>query len=559
MAWALVVLCAGWLLCIAGLKPHYLELFRSQLRHGTIETRVDVAELDLHALEALVSALSAEDDVEVIAALEMFATYNKLHLVPALILFHPSRAVVLRAFELFTHSARRDVLRLTGRLLRHPDQEVRAAALRHFSAHQQILGPLQRCLSDQSAAVRATAVVGLISAGAMQDEEPERALTEILEGDSAEARHAVALSLRQLPPDRYAWVALALAKVKEPGLATAVARSIAVNPATEHLPALVLLLAQRDGRHEAREALKKLGDQGLACLEQALADPELPRVVRRHLPRTISYFGTPRAAAVLLEYLPREHDDAVAYKILRGLGRMRADNPEIPIQRDVLLDCARTALQQSLTLLSWRLIVDRGRATNARYDTGASELLSALLRDYEHTALERTFRLLHIMRPSEEFAMIYDGLRSADRTVRAGSLELFEHVVPDALRAGIVAMVDDAPAADRLQSASDFYEAPLAVRVAEIDALYAGEAEERQRAPAALEAAYADALGAMLEDSSDVLRSVASYHASELGLERLNAKLLRSLPAAQRTSLSELNDRELDVLAERSRLELGRA
>ncbi|HEY6558245.1 MAG TPA: Npt1/Npt2 family nucleotide transporter [Polyangiaceae bacterium] len=558
MAWALVVLCAGWLFCIVGLKPHYLELFRTQLRQGTIETRVDVAELDLHALEALVSALSSEDDIEVIAALEMFATYNKLHLVPALILFHPSPAVVLRAFELFSDSSRRDVLRLSGRLLRHPDHAVRGAALRHFSAHEKAMGPLQRCLADQSPAVRATAVVGLISAGAMEGEEPERALSSIIDGDSPEARHALALSLRQLPAERYAWVALALARLKQPGLAAAVARALAVAPAPEHLPALVLLLAQREGRGEAREALRKLGDEGLACLERALADTELPRVVRRHIPRAISYFGTAQAAAVLTEYLPRERDDAVTYKILRGLGRLCADNPETPIEREALLDCARATLEKSITLLSWHLIVDRGRATNARYDSGASELLSALLRDYERSALERVFRLLHIMRPSEEFGMIYDGLRSADPAVRAGSLELIEHVVPDAIRDGIVATVDDAPAAERLANASRFYDAPMRARVVAIDALLAGDAEDIQRAQALLEAAYAEALAEMLGDRSEVLKSVASYHASELGLQGLNPKLFSTAPTEQRSSLSELNDRELDVLAERARLELGR-
>jgi hypothetical protein len=154
--------------------------------------------------------------------------------------------------------------------------------------------------------------------------------------------------------------------------------------------------------------------------------------------------------------------------------------------------------------------------------------------------------------------MIYDGLRSADRAVRAGSLELFEHVAPDGLREGIVAMVDDAPAADRLQTASAFHDAPMRGRVTEIDALFDGEAEDRRRAPAALEAAYSEVLAEMLEAQSDVLRSVASYHAGELGIVRLNAKPVAA-PDAPRSSLSELNDRELDVLAQRSRLELGRA
>jgi hypothetical protein len=106
-----------------------VQLFRVQLKRGAIETRAEVPELDLRSLEALVGGLSSEDDAEVIAALDMFEAYEKIHLVPALILYHPSKSVVLRALEVLSASNRADVLRVSARLLRHPDDEVRATAL----------------------------------------------------------------------------------------------------------------------------------------------------------------------------------------------------------------------------------------------------------------------------------------------------------------------------------------------------------------------------------------------------------------------------------------------
>src|SRR5690606_3790255 len=105
----LVVLALVWVAVMRGMEGHYLELFRRQLRAGTLEKEVDVTDLDLTAFELLVQALSAEDDLEVLATLDLFESYGKTDLVPALILYHPSRDVVLRAFEMFARSERADV------------------------------------------------------------------------------------------------------------------------------------------------------------------------------------------------------------------------------------------------------------------------------------------------------------------------------------------------------------------------------------------------------------------------------------------------------------------
>lgn len=541
MAWVLVAASLSWLWCISGLKPFYLELFRRQLREGSIETRVSVADLDLHSLEALVSALSSEEDAEVIAALEMFASYDKMKLVPALILFHPSPAVVLRAFSLFAESKRRDVLRLSGRLLRHPDQEIRAAALRHFSAREPSREPLERCLKDASPEVRATAVVGLISLELIPEAEATELLSAIVKGGSSEARFALASSLHLLPAERSAWVAGALAQIKEPGLSGRVARAIAQRPSRAHLPVLVLLLARLDARHEARAALIKLGEPALDYLELALSNTDLPRTVRRHLPRTISRFASARAAAILTAALPKEKDDAVEYKILRGLGRMRTDDPSIPADPGVLLKCAEQKLTHAVRILAWSSLVERGRAASARYDTAAGELLSAVLGDYEAATLERFFRLLQIFLPTEEVAMIYEGLGSADASVRAGSLELLEHVVPESMREGVLALVDDAPPFERLLRARSFYDWTAAAPLPLDDEALGVNLGERRSLRGALHEAYTQALEQMLDDESPVLRSVAGYHAAELGIERLETKIA-SRRVEPRANLKELTE-----------------
>ncbi|MEM9692395.1 MAG: MFS transporter, partial [Myxococcota bacterium] len=134
VATGLVVLAAVWLATMVGLQPFYIERFRQQLRAGQLDGDVEIPDLDLASFETLVAALSSEDDQEVEAALGMFELYGKTDLIPALILYHPSTEVVLRAFALFAESERTDVRRLTGRLLRHEDPTIRAAALSTYAS-----------------------------------------------------------------------------------------------------------------------------------------------------------------------------------------------------------------------------------------------------------------------------------------------------------------------------------------------------------------------------------------------------------------------------------------
>jgi len=550
LAIMVVVLAFACVLCVLDLERYYLDLFRRQLKEGAIETRIEVSELDLQTLEVLLSALSAEDDVEVIAALDLFAAYHKIHLVPALVLYHPSRSVVLHAFELLEGSARRDVARLAGRLLQHPDHEIRAAALRYYASTDASPEMFRRCMAGESPPVRATALVGAIARDVINGAEAEQSLNDVLQGDSGEARQALALSLHLLSPERYAWVASALV-ARDPTLTPTVAHSLMMAPAAEHLPLLLRLLDDTRGRNEAREALLKLGDAALDALETAMTDPLMPRGLRRHLPRTISRFGGRRAAAMLQRFLANEGDEAIEYKILRGLGRMRASDQALPVDKEQLIALAGRYLRAAIQALFWRQTVDFARAREPRVNTPAGELLSLLLLDHEGSALERVFRVLHILQPTEEFRIIYDGLRGTDSKTRASSRELLEHVVEAPLRDGILAMVDDLPLSERLRGASAFFDPPGRARMASLDSQVNGDPARNSassRAQAVLGETYADALRAMLADRSAVLRAVASHHIAELGLDELRVELAAASERS-RGVLRTLTDQALDLLA----------
>ena len=168
-------------------------------------------------------------------------------------------------------------------------------------------------------------------------------------GGSSFTRLELARALRYLPPDRFAWVGVELATIVEPGLGDAVSQSIIKSPHPKYLQTLLGLLTDREARDAARQAFIAIGEPALRFLEEQLADKSLPGVVRRHLPRTISRFAGEDASQVLLAALPRETDERVLLKILRGLGRQRTHNPDGAIDREQLLEVARNTLRRAIT------------------------------------------------------------------------------------------------------------------------------------------------------------------------------------------------------------------
>lgn len=508
--WAVLALAVVWVASVIGLRPLYVERFRANLRAASIDTNVEVQELELHSLEALLSALSSEDDREVIGALDMFADYGKTNLIPALILYHPSVEVVIRAFELFAVEHRPDVVRLTHRLLRHENPQIRAAALRYVCATGPDAPTLRSFLEDRDPEVRVTAIVELVAHGYADASESVSVLTRIIAGGSAEMRLALAKSSRHLPTDRFAWVVDELSRIEEKGVAAELARAIALSPDPAHIPTLIRLVGERTARESAREALLALGKPALDALGEAIFDNGLSLAVRRHLPRTISRFGGQEAVELLLRFLDVEQEERVVFKILRGLGRLRASDPTLLVDRVLLLRHARAELDRAQELLAAKLVLLRGcpRVVGDRGTT--MELLVALLGDAHVSASERLFRVLHSVYPQHELGTVYHALNSGDARLRAESRELLDNVLPGDLRGPVQALMDEGSDSDRLARMVAFRPSQRATYLEELGRDPAAELAER---------VVGRLLFELMDDRNDAIRRVAAHAASEIGLD----------------------------------------
>ncbi len=497
---AIAVVSGAWLLGVRGLRRHYFDMFRDTLARGAPIGRLELPALDLRSLSSLIASLNSPDDREVLATLDLLAAQERSDLVPALILYHPSRSVVLAALRLLTASGRRDHLPVVVRLGQHDDPEVRAAAFAARVAIDPDDDILVEALHDASPVVRATAVVELVaSRHHLAAPELRRAADELPTWPEP-ALLSFVRGIRRHPAPALVPVLAALARSPNPAVRVEVAGAMGELGAQAFVPALVAMLGDPATRVAARRALLLFGTRALDELDRALDDPATPLAVRRHLPRTISRFDARLAAPILVSHLAHARG-MVRFKLLVGLGNVVRENPEIELDRDVVRGVVEQTLASAEELRAFGAELDTDAAADPARATPTETLVRLLLDNKRALAVERIFRLLGVLHPREDFERIYRGLSSRDPSARASSRELIEHVVDSAYRGAVLDLVEDR----REERPSD----------AELP---------REKRP------YVALLAEMLRYPSGSLRSLVAAHAGELGLTSLRPAIEAARP-----------------------------
>ena len=498
----IVTLAVLWISIVVTIRGHYLNVFRETLRAGGLSGTIQLPELDLSTLEMLFSGLNSSRDVEVLASLELLAEQHRERLIPALILYHPSRDVVLRALEIFTQRGRADFVSIADRLNGHPDRDVAAAALRARTSVAPDRKLLEERLADPCNQVSATALIALIARGWIEPAEADRRVRQAIATRSWQTAAELARTIRDVgvaeeagqdgsPPrasnERFEDLLIQLAReagsfrdlaceastdtsletggardAPAPplnlwgaiGLSTdmrvrlEVARAMAALKSPEFLPVLVGMLNRHELRATARPAIAQIPG-AIEFLDEVMGQRDIARNIRVHLPRTMVLFEPAAAARKLMTHLLSEKDGAVRFKVLRALVKLRRQNKDLFLESDLLRRVSDTTLDHTEELRRWRVAlagVDEDAppesVVGADPMRAAHHLLLDLVRDKESHATQRVFMVLELIY-GEDFETIERGLRSKKPKTRASSLELVENIVRPPLRGRVLGLVGD--------------------------------------------------------------------------------------------------------------------
>jgi AAA family ATP:ADP antiporter len=496
----LVVLAALWVAVAIGLRAPYKEAFRARLKAAQLSRLEEFPELDVASLETLIATLDSRRDAEVIAALDVLEREQKTHLVPGLILYHPSEAVIERALAVFTATGRKSVVRTIDRVLEHPSPRVRAAAIAARSVLAADAEPLWRRLEvDESEQVRVTILVNLVISGAIAGAAAtERIETLLRTGDSA-TKIALGEAIGRRAAQGFTEVLVSLASddIVDVRLAAFGAMSRVLD--TAFVPALIDGLAREATRAQAERALAHYGTDGLSALSSVLERPE-NSALRWRIPHAMSCFDPELAASGLLARLPEESDGRVRYQIICALERLVRRNPALPLDRRLLRAAIDQTVGRAFQYLDCWLVLGRGTQAEPTRKTAGHDLLCQVLLDKHGNAVARLFRLLGLAYPAEDFAQVHRGLW-AGKDARATSMELIGNVLREPLRSATLALADDAPPAERLRQSGKYHD------------------------PIALD--YPGLLSYLLESDSETVQDVTVFHLGELRLDGFRERIAR--------------------------------
>ena len=496
---------AVWLAAIAVTRRAYVAQFRETLKAGEIQRDVRVPELDADSRELLTEVLASPDEVEALAALDLLARRGR---VPALVLYHPRTAVVQHALSLLEGELRPDVVHVLGHLVGHADPKIRAVALAVSSRAGYHRDRLAAAVHDPNPDVRAVALTALAAeptgAGSVAGPaagEADAGIAALIAG-GADDRLALARAIGHAPDPRFGPVLDQLLDHREPPVMREVLGVLARATALADPDRLLALLEDPHVRGDVRRVFLALGRRGLELLIAALDDPGTPLGVRRHLPRTISRFRTPPAARALVARLPRELDATTEYKILRAVGRMRADDPDLAIDEAAVDSYLRRAVADAARYATFADLLDA-----AGPDTPGAALIRELLAEKRWWAFEHAFRALGILHPRAGLRSIHDAIRGTNDARHGAAQEVAEAVLPAELRVPLFAVLDGVPPAVRRTQLGSLAPGPFV--------------------------SYEAFIATLLTDPSESLRCVVAYHVAEHRLIGLRGDLARLRPPGE--------------------------
>ncbi len=440
----------AWFICGLSLKQPYLERFRAAIGKAGDQPQIHLEELTLDGVEVVVESLSSTDEARVLSAMSLFEQAGRTGLIPALMLYHPSETIVVRALELIPSHDRKDWPPLAERLSTHESLDIRLAAVRALGR----FGYLESIDPDSydDPGLRATAL--FFRANRTKDPLSDRGVADLLAAPpNARTLGPFLSAIIQHGSRRWGDVIEKLKDTEDPQLASLLPQAIVRVQDARFIPILVHRLALREGREEVRKALAQMGDRSFRALCDALADDSTPPEVRLHVPRAISRLGTRQAGAFLLDALHSDLPGAIRYKALRGLGQLSTrEGQRFP--QDRILPLIATTSRESLRLAVLRenILASLHRAPASARASGW--LLAELLVDKKSQAVERMTRLLQLLHPREDLRRVCHAIVRGTREAQTAAGELLEVLTlgyDEELREMVRTLTDPAPVVERLE------------------------------------------------------------------------------------------------------------
>jgi hypothetical protein len=190
---------------------------------------------------------------------------------------------------------------------------------------------------------------------------------------------------------------------------------------------VIPLLAWDPVAEDAVRALRRVAEEHVGELTDALIDPNQPFAVRRRLARVFSVCVSQRAVDGLLLGLEDLRFE-VRFQCGRSLGAVATKNGLIKVNEQRVFDAVRREVAVGRPVWeSQRLLDQIEQQDNASF-------VDEFLKDRADQSLAHVFTLLSIVLPAAPLQVSYRGLHTDDPILRGTALEYLEGVLPPDIR-----------------------------------------------------------------------------------------------------------------------------
>ena len=210
------------------------------------------------------------------------------------------------------------------------------------------------------------------------------------------------------------------------------------------VPHVIPLLAWDPVAEDAVRALRKVAEEHVGALTDALLDPNQPFAVRRRLARVFSVCVSQRAADGLLLGLEDLRFE-VRFQCGRSLAAVAAKNSIIRIDQQRVFEAVRREVTVGRPVWESQRLLDGVEQQEDR------PFVDEFLKDRASQSLAHVFTLLSVVLPTAPLQIAYRGLHTTDPGLRGTALEYLEGVLPADIRERMWPFVGGAPPSARTE------------------------------------------------------------------------------------------------------------
>ncbi len=421
------VLAIVWMGALRGLHRHYVRAFREALAARWTEPRMAADSLRIPgAREALVEALQAKDEAQVLLALRLSreARHPQIHEAILDCLAHPSPGVRAAAVAAMDAAGVADRDRRVDRFLDDPHENLRRAAVVYLLSRGPEPGAFaRRLLEGADASLRQYAFDAIVEqprlgAGALNLERVDRRM----ESDDPAQLVDAARALSVLEGPGTSQRLRRLLDHPAPEVREAALRAVARRPAPEFLDAVLALVVDPRLEQPGSDALAALGERAFPGLEPLVSGEQGERL-QEIAAKILAQIGTRRAVSRLIR-LARSADPGGRYCAFRGLDRVRRHRRRRVIPRSLAHRMFLRELRDYKVNLEPALHIRDSPVPELK-------LLADSYQEAADRALERACRALGCYYDPTPLRGVYEGLKAPEaREASARALEHLSHLLP---------------------------------------------------------------------------------------------------------------------------------